>query len=116
MLTANKNTYWNSNGKHQSQAQLLQALLPCSGACVKPRGANRNLEKLRKAINCYYDLYNNGLGNRATQFYQVFGIPSSHYRYGVARLKFDQEMYDAVEMKMNKLVDNAAIEQNIHIK
>ena len=116
MLTANENTYWNNNGKHEAQARALQALIPSSGACDKPRGANRNLEKLRKAINCYYDLYNNGLCNRATQFYQVFGISSSHHKYGTRSPRFAQAMYDEVEVAMNKFVGRAAIEQNIHTK
>ena len=75
-----ENTYWNHNGKHEALAAQLQALIPSEGQVVSPR-KNKKLEKFRKAVNCYYDLYNNGLGNRANSFAKVFGIPSREYRY-----------------------------------
>ena len=104
------NTYWNSNGKYQAVAMKLLDLIPSSGEVEQPR-KNKALEKLRKGINCYYDLYNNGLCNRASEFYHVYKIPSSHYRIGRS---FDDNLYEEVEAKMDVLIENAAIEQGLN--
>src|SRR6056297_3140104 len=71
-----ENSYWTGNGRHQDLLTQLECRIPDHGQVDNPR-KNRRLEKLRKAINCYYDLYNNGLMNSAAQFRKVFGIPSS---------------------------------------
>ena len=105
--------YWDGNGLHQTLHHQLVALIPKSGPVQKPR-KNKALERFRKATNCYYDLYNNDLINRAKEFREVFHIKSSRYRfnagYGTA---FSEDMYDKVEKSMNALVMNAAIEQDI---
>lgn len=62
-------SYWGGNGKHQAKADLLQKLIPTSGAVTPPA-----LDSFRRAGNAYYDLYNNGLCNRADEFRQVFGF------------------------------------------
>ena len=55
-------SYWNNKGKYQTLSDKLSGLIPDSGS-VKNTSKNRKLEKYRKACNCYYDLYNNGLCN-----------------------------------------------------
>ncbi len=90
-----------------------EPIKPSQDACEKPRGANRKLEKLRKAINCYYDLYNNGLCNRASQYYQVFGIASSFYKMGYRRPRFSQDFYNLTESKMDQFIVDAAYEQGL---
>lgn len=62
-------TYWNGKGERQDLVEKMERLIPGSGKADKPK-----LERLRKAINCYYDLYNNGLYNRASEFRLVYGI------------------------------------------
>lgn len=104
-------TYWNHEGKYQKTANELQKKIPDSGSVNEPN-KNKALEKFRKASNCYYDLYNNGLCNRATEFRQVFDIKSSMYG-GYPR--FADHMYDLVEQKMNEIVKQAAEEQNIDL-
>jgi hypothetical protein len=108
---SNTNTYWNSKGKYQTVAMKLQDLIPGSGPVESPR-KNKALEKLRKATNCYYDLYNNGLYNRARQFYQIFKIPAMEYRMG--RYGFSEYLYNELEAKMDEIIENAAIEQGLN--
>ena len=105
------NTYWNSNGRFQSLVEHLQKLVPIQGEVKDPR-KNKALEKFRRASNCYYDLYNNGLGNRAREFAQVFKIPSSHYKepwrgYGCYR----DSLYELMEQRMDEIILAAHMEQ-----
>ena len=70
--------YWSNEGKHQALADTLQALIPAIGEVPDGKKRNKHLERFRKAMNCYYDLYNNGLCNRAREFsrlYKLSGIP-----------------------------------------
>lgn len=62
-------TYWSGKGKHEAKADLLQKLIPSSGEAAPPA-----LNRFRSAVNCYYDLYNNGLCNRAAEFRAAFGF------------------------------------------
>lgn len=106
-----KLTYWNGAGTYMETANQLQQLIPAEGAVENPR-KNPKLEKFRKAVNCYYDLYNNGLCNRASQFSKVFGIRSSAYKergYG----SYSNRMYELVEEVMDDIVADAAMEQGI---
>jgi len=109
-------TYWGSDGKYQNDVDKLHALIPSFGSVANPR-RNRHLEKFRKASGCYYDLYNNGLGNRANEFRQVFGIASSHYmwrtRYGK---DFGQDLVIKTEEAMDKLIELAMNEQGLALK
>jgi hypothetical protein len=106
-----KQTYWNHNGKFNALAKDLQDLIPSEGPVVNPR-KNKKLEKYRKAVNCYYDLYNNGLCNRASQFTRVFGLRSSEYRY-TRSYSYMECLYAEVEEVMDKIVYDAAIEQGL---
>lgn len=100
--------YWGTNGKYQTVVTAMtDDLIPASGSVDNPR-KNRKLEKLRKAINCYYDLFNNGLCNRASEFRSVFGFGGSviakvHHFEGPLVYKLDQVMDD--------IIVQAAVEQ-----
>lgn len=119
----NKNTYWNSTGKYQEFVDGLNHLVPAEGV-VKNSRKNRALEKFRKASNCYYDLYNNGLDNRLGEVNRVMGIAPTKYRYSVDKFAkngrylhqqhyFTEEFYDIIESKMDEIIIAAAIEQVI---
>ena len=108
-----ENTYWNHKGKYEGAVEELNKLVPTEGSVEHPR-KNRALEKFRKASNCYYDFYNNGLWNRANEFRQVFGLASSRYKMGCDR--FAQALYDQLEVKMDEIIEKAAAEQNIELK
>jgi hypothetical protein len=108
-----ENTYWANNGKHESAAKQLSKLIPIEGSVDKPRSTNKKLEKFRKACNCYHDLYNNGLRNRAQEFRQVFGFASSPLkRYGRFG-SFQPSLYEKTEEVMDEIVLAAAKEQGI---
>ena len=108
------NVYWYNRGKYQNLAERLEKMIPLKGSVKNPR-KNKALEKFRKAANCYYDLYNNGLCNRANQFRQVFGIPSSKFvkERNVYRSKFTDELYELVEQQMDQIILAAAKEQRL---
>lgn len=108
MTVNNNNTYWNGKGKHQAAADALQKLIPVEGAVPNARTKNAKLEKFRKAVNCYYDYYNNGLWNRAAEFRGVFGFPGRNQPDAVVEPK--------LEAAMDAIVVAAAAEQNIAIE
>ena len=71
--TMNK-TYWTGQGRYQLKADALEKLLPIFGEVEDAKGANKHLDTFRRAVNCYYDVYNNGLCNRAREFSTLFKI------------------------------------------
>jgi len=107
-------TYWQEKGTYQTQAEELQALLPTFGEVDKGKTTNKALERFRKAQNCYYDLYNNGLCNRAREFSTVFRI------VGVSRMIRERrhcgDMLNtytemAIDKKMDDIIMDAYREQ-----
>lgn len=111
-----KSTYWNHTGKFNQEAEELRKLIPGSGSVDNPR-RNRALERFRKASNCYYDLYNNGLGNRSIEFRSVFKIASSNYKVRGARSygQYSSQLYDMTELAMDDIIVAAIKEQGIEI-
>lgn len=107
-----QNSYWNNNSKYQALADALHTKIPGSGSVENPK-KNPALEKFRKAVNCYYDLYNNGLCNRAREFAKVFGIASTQYRFRLRNYGTDYSpvMFELLEDKMDEIVLAAAAEQ-----
>jgi hypothetical protein len=97
--------YWNETGKYQDLYKKLRELIPAEGSVNGSRSYNKKLERLRKAGNCYYDLFNNGLGNRATEFRQVFG-------FGGTWIAKSRSYYSLLlENKMDEIILAAAEEQ-----
>jgi hypothetical protein len=109
-------TYWESKGQYQNLVEQLTKRLPAFGSVPDAKTANKHLEKFRKAQNCYYDLYNNGLCNKAREFSTVFRIPGvpreikQNYRYNTLVCKTTEEL---IEAKMDKIILAAAKEQGI---
>jgi hypothetical protein len=103
-------SYWNHSGLHQHLVDPLNELVPISGEVPNKR-KNPALEKFRKASNCYYDLFNNGLCNRAREFYGVFKIASSHYKRVGSYGDYSDRLYELVEEKMDEIIFAAAQEQ-----
>lgn len=58
-----ENTYWNSNGKYQLEADELTSLVPIEGSVKGTGPFSRMLEAFRIISNIYHDYYNNGGGN-----------------------------------------------------
>ena len=107
-------TYWNEQGTYQAIAEELQALLPTFGEVDKGKTTNKALERFRKAQNCYYDLYNNGLCNCAREFSTLFRIPGVpreiKQNYGYNYL-VSSATEDAIDKRMDELIMSAYAEQ-----
>lgn len=103
-----KECYYNQNGKHQALASRLMALMPAQGP-VNLHKQYVALERYRQALHCYYDLYNNGLENKAREAHKLFGFGSAPFKY--AEGKFEPVYHERVELKMDEFVMKAAIEQ-----
>ena len=108
-------SYWNNNGLNELLGKQLQEMIPAEGSVVNPR-KNPKLERFRKAQNCYYDLYNNGLCNRKSEFRTVFGFSSSTFkqpfRYGGSG-EFREALYIKAEEGLDLIILEAAVEQKL---
>jgi len=104
-------TYWGHNGLLQPLYEKLDAMLPASGACEHPRSKNKHLDRMRRAANCMYDLYNNGLCNRVAEFNRVFNISSSYYK--LRNYDYNVMLYVNAEKVMNEFIALAAKEQGL---
>lgn len=99
-------SYWSGKGKYEPTAEKLRALIPAMGE-VPNHKQNPKLERFRKYSNAYYDLYNNGGYNRAAEIRRITGFGPKY--------SFDRcaEMF---EMKMDKVIEEAAREQGIQLE
>ena len=106
------NTYWSGTGKFNELAEQLQTLIPVEGAIKGSK--NQALERFRKAVNCFFDLCNNGVCNRARSFAKVFNLNVGNFkmrtRYG---FKYTATMYDLCEGRMDEIILVAAEEQGL---
>ena len=102
-----KQTYWNHKGTYQKVAEKLDLLIPREGEVANPK-QNPCLEKYRQACQCYYDLFNNGLCNRAKQFRQVFGFAGTW----IARENYPY--CERLEQGLDLIILKAAAEQFVN--
>lgn len=104
-----RNTYWSHKGKHPELKDALQKLIPFSGEVNDPDD-NPHLERFRKAANCYYDLYNNGLCNMGREFECVFGfLPDGADNC----VELTTEIVNKTERALDRIILAAAKEQGI---
>jgi len=107
-----KPAYWSGGGRYKAAAAKLHKLIPDSGS-VRDAEQNPALERFRRAQNCYYDLYNNGLWNRAAEFRAVFGFGATR----IAKTGFtDAELIAKVDAAMDAIIADAAEEQGIKVR
>jgi hypothetical protein len=104
-------TYWNDQGRLQDNIKELQELIPVAGKCEKPMSVNKHLDRLRRAVNHYYDLYNNGLWNRRNTFQTLFGISPADLLNSNGYFWNEEHGTEFMEMKMDKFIRDAYIEQ-----
>lgn len=103
-------SYWENTGKYQQLTDKLEKLIPHEGSVANPE-TNKALEKFRIASNCYYDLFNNGLCNRAKEFRKVFKMAGTKLiKDGILK---DGIQNSELESKMDTIIVEAAIEQDI---
>lgn len=105
-------TYWSNAGKHEDLNAKLTPLVPASGE-VPNANLHPALETFRVASNCYYDLYNNGLCNRAQEFSKAFGFSASKMMARNRGLGWalTQEVIDRTETRMDEIILAAYAEQ-----
>ena len=101
-----KRSYWTNNGKHQKLADAVRAMIPSMGS-VSDAESHKALERCRKAINVYHDLYNNGMGNRNKDFRLIFRMPL-WMLYDKKKREWPECFYRAVELKMDSIILKAA--------
>ena len=100
--------YWNNTGRYQGLANQLQALIPDSGSVNQPR-KNRALEAFRVAVNAYYDIFNNGGGNRRSTVRKYFGPYVMFY----TRQRRWDDVHRLTEQPMDAIILAAAREQGL---
>ena len=103
-----ENTYWNNKGTHQALADKLEKLVPDMGPCE-----NKKVERFRKAANNYYDIFNNGGGNRGNSIGRMFpgviGIVNAAERSRWNRAPIDWDsIYEITEPKMDAIILDVA--------
>ncbi len=104
-------TYWNAEGKYQKLEDDLEDLIPYSGE-IENKPA---LENLRKALNLYYDLYNNALMNYRRKFELFFNVSVPDSFLGGERKFKDKEIIKSIEGSMDGFVILAAKEQGLNV-
>lgn len=117
LTTPPPQNYWNKSGRFEKLYIKLQALIPSQGK-VENHENNPCLDLFRRAANCYYDLFNNGLCNRSKEFYQIFGFsPLKLFPQAwgsISGIDFNEVMRDGrLDRHMDKLIYSAAIEQKL---
>jgi len=102
---------WGLNPGLKRLADELNGLIPFQGKVSNPRSKNKNLEAFRKAQNCIYDLFNNGLCNRRSDFVRLFDFspPASRYWTDVTL----NDIESRVEEIFTPIIIAAAKEQEI---
>jgi hypothetical protein len=108
-----ENTYWNGKGEQQEIAEKVCKLIPTEGECD---ASFPKLERLRKIVQAYYDLYNNGGRNRSKEIRKYFGSGLKAFNDGdqdPASIKTANEFIIRTEAVVTKAVIEAAKEAAI---
>jgi hypothetical protein len=92
--------YWQGHGTHGALAKKLMERVPSEGACSC---RTPELEKLRQAVNAYYDLYNNGGINRVHEIRKIFGVG------GRTCWSDDAQIADAARWKVEEVMDKRVL-------
>ena len=103
---------WGINEGFKDLQEKLDTLIPMMGKVEFSRSKNKKLEKFRVAQNLIYDLFNNGLINRASHFRQFFGFSAPIRSCGYTQLQF-KNYSEQLEPILTDIMQEAAIEQGI---
>ena len=119
MRNINEISFWNGNSPLTEAYKDLEKIMPVTGEFEQRTSKKPNLERMRKAGNAYYDFYNNGLLNRASEFRYYFKISlrKDYFMTGRdlwfrGRPSNDRvlEIMEKVERKMKQYVEKAWFE------
>ena len=102
---------WGVNPGFKHLQEKLDDLIPLQGRVPHSRSKNKALEKFRVASNLAYDLFNNGLGNKRSQFQGFFGW-APYTRGGMTSSQFE-EAERKLEPVITRIIIDAAKEQGI---
>ena len=100
-------TYWGDCGTHQILSEKLHKLVPSSGE-VDNLEENPKLERYRKMVNAYYDLYNNGGTNTSRKTAYYFPRTVTYAR----QMRWDR-CHEITEPRMDRAILLAAKEQGL---
>ena len=106
---------WGCNQGFSHLNNNLNDLLPVEGRVKNPNSKNKNLDKFRRAQNAAYDLFNNGLCNRRTEYRNMFGevpLPGIRSQHYVGAIRWSQ-IEDEVEANFTPIILSAAKEQGL---
>ena len=105
-------SYWNSEGTYQTQYEELWNLVPKEGEVKKGMCKHVfSLERFRKACNSYYDVFNNGGGNRDASTAKFFpGVLYSLQYSRKSGYNVDWEYVHRIcDEKMDKIIREAYV-------
>lgn len=94
----------------------LTELVPFEGTCKFPRSNNKALDKFRRAQNVVYDFFNNGLGNRRSQFLAIFGDAPHRDSFRYFNAERWDRWEDFIAPQFRQIILDAAVEQGIQIQ
>jgi len=102
--------YFKGTGRYQGIYDDLKVRIPTEGECKNKDTSNKHLEELRKAVNQYFDLYENGLANRHHGFKKRFGVDAESARSFVqdSHIQFSWKLEDV----MDAFILHALVEQH----
>ena len=88
----------------------LNERVPLSSKCEKARGANKNLDKFRRAQNVVHDIFNNGLGNRYREI-GVLGVRARDLPIHASNTDKWDMVENRITNQFREIVMNAVLEQ-----
>ena len=104
-------TSWGVHECFKTDVSNLNELLPFEGRVEYSQSKNKNLEKFRKAQNAMYDLFNNGLCNRKSEFRKIFGFTySKTHEWNKTQWFYVEEI---METHFTPIIQNAIKEQGV---
>lgn len=106
---------WGVRADLKDLQEKLFDLIPSEGKCESPLSKNKHLEIFRRAANLGYDLFNNGLMNRRSEFKKFFGfvpIPAPRHQGYMGPERWEQ-IEERMEKVITPIILAAAKEQRI---
>lgn len=113
-------TFWNKDHELSELGSKLEELIPFQGK-VEKYWKYPKLERFRKMVNAYYDIMNNGGGNRMRSISKFFGtdvtseLNSLYSRDSYFRNKSWERIHSVTEPVLEQAVLEAAEEQGIQL-
>jgi hypothetical protein len=119
-------TFWDNTHENSNLAKAVSDLISLSGEVKKEYRGHKiaELERFRKMSNAYYDIFNNGGGNRGRAISRYFGtdilaiirnLIDPPFWSSESRREAWNRIHSIVEPIINEQLLKAAEEQNINV-